>query len=425
MASLHADEQRDRTASVFAGLAARLMAAALIVLMIFAVVTGRFFRATGEPRGFGLRESPLAFAHDAARFAGQAGLPDRALAYDLSEAGVYLFHNGPQRKLFMDGRLEVPDHETFATYIRLDNMLNEGRRGWAEPVRQMGDPLILLGHRRDFGAEATLLVDPGWRCIFFDAVASIFVSKSRSDVEAAFPSVDFAARHFRDPRWRAMPPEPKGIAEGKALLFLASRLQYRDGLSGSLPTSIELAAGDRFRQAIAIDRTIAAHWTLLGMSCWNMIADLKASPPGPAEPWDIAAGHLSGAGHLLLPPRTRARSWRANRSRRIGPYAGSTRHERRRESLTNLLQGVVLDWAASDGVATTLVASGPAGGCPAHLAARYALRHPRSGRAGSPRRRLRHRNSRPPETPTDSALTLDPGLGEAWFGLALLAHPAR
>jgi hypothetical protein len=420
MASLHADEQRDRTASVFAGLAARLMAAALIVLMILAVVTGRFFRATGEPRGFGLRESPLAFAHDAARFAGQAGLPDRALAYDLSEAGVYLFHNGPQRKLFMDGRLEVPDHETFATYIRLDNMLNEGRRGWAELVRQMGDPLILLGHRKDFGAEATLLVDPGWRCIFFDAVASIFVSKSRSDVEAAFPSVDFAARHFRDPRWRAMPPEPKGIAEGKALLFLASRLQYRDGLSGSLPTSIELAAGDRFRQAIAIDRTIAAHWTLLGMSCWNMIADLKASPPGPAEPWDIARGILPAQATYCF---RRALELDPGEQTALSSLARTleARGTSDAESpSTNLPQGVVLDWATSDRVATTLLHLGrPADARQIWQRATNppspAVRQSRIATAA-----LASQEFPAARDGFESALTLDPGLGEAWFGLALL-----
>ena len=292
MASSDGNRSRRGLAPLFARLAARTLVVVIVGLMIFTTVTDRFFRATGEPRQFGLRESPVAFAHEAALFAGQAAMPDRAIAYDLKEAGVYIFHNGPRRKVFMDGRLEVPDRETFETYIRLENMLNEGRRGWAEPLRRLGLPLILLGHAKEFGAEATLLVDPGWRCVYFDAIASVFLSNSRGDLNAAFPGLDFAKRLFHDPEWRAAPPEPRAIAEGKALLNLASALAFREGLSGRLPISVALAAGYRFRQAIASDGTNSSTWALLGMSCWNMIADLRVPPPGPAEPWDIARGIL-------------------------------------------------------------------------------------------------------------------------------------
>ena len=48
--------------SHLAGLAARTLVAAAIVFVMFTVVTGRFFRATGEPQRFGLREAPLLFA---------------------------------------------------------------------------------------------------------------------------------------------------------------------------------------------------------------------------------------------------------------------------------------------------------------------------------------------------------------------------
>ena len=104
--------------------------------------------------------APLVYAHQAAQFAGRRGLPDRALVFDLGQAAVYLFHNGPQRKVFMDGRLEVPDRTTFATYVRLENMLNEGRLGWAEPVRRMGDPVILLDHKRNSARRPRCLPIP-------------------------------------------------------------------------------------------------------------------------------------------------------------------------------------------------------------------------------------------------------------------------
>ena len=194
-------------------------------------------------------------------------MPGRAVAYDLKEAGVYIYHNFPQRKVFVDGRLRVPDERTFATYVWIEDKLNEGGRGWSEPLKRLGDPLILLRHDKELGGAATLLADPGWRCVYFDAVASIFISRGGSDLDAAFPSVDFAARHFRDQEWRAEVPEPARLAEGKALLMLGTALQYRDGVSAALPVSIALAAGHRFRQAVAADRSAPETGP-----CWERLA---------------------------------------------------------------------------------------------------------------------------------------------------------
>src|SRR5262249_48621963 len=148
--------------------------------------------------------SPLAYAHDAAKFAGRPGLPEHAVVYNLRQAGVYVFQNGPARKVFMDGRLEVPAPETFETYVRLDARLREDRRGWSEALQQLGDPLVLLDHESHSGAEASLLVDPAWRCIYYDPVGSVFVSRRLRDLDGAFPTVDFLARHFGDDAWPAV-----------------------------------------------------------------------------------------------------------------------------------------------------------------------------------------------------------------------------
>ena len=285
-----------RRPSLLLTLAPRVALAMMIGLLILAIVSGRFERAGSEPRRFGLRETPLAYAHEAAQFAGQPCLPDRALVFDLAQAGVFVFHNGPQRKVFMDGRLEVPDRTTFATYVRLENMLNEGRRGWSEPVRRMGNPSILLSHEKEYGAEATLLGDPEWRCVYFDAVASVFVARDERGLEDRIHTIDFAARHFRDRTWQAIPPDPRAIGEARALLNVGSALRVRDGVTGRLPDSIMLCAGDRFHQAIALNPGVASHWAMLGRSLWNMVPDLKAPPPGPHEPWDPARGILPAQG---------------------------------------------------------------------------------------------------------------------------------
>jgi len=283
-----------------AGLVAPVAMACLIGLLITGIVADWFTSATGEQRRFGTHESPLVYAHEAARFAGRRGLPDRALVITLRQAAVYLFHNGPDRKLFMDGRLEVPSRSTFETLVRLRSLLNDGRPGWAEPVRRMGDPLILLDHVEDFGAEATLLADPAWRCIYYDPIASIFVSRRRRQQEAPFPDVDFAARHFGASVRNAVTPAPWGIGEAKALLNLGSALPGRPGVAsdGSLRFSLMLLASDRLRQAVApgpgsgSDPATAGLWSLLGHCYWNMMPDLTVPLPGPEEAWDPARGLL-------------------------------------------------------------------------------------------------------------------------------------
>ena len=118
------------------------------------------------------------------------------LAFDLAQAAVFLFHNSPGRKPFMDPRLEVASEVTFETYLWLHKAMNEGRPGWSEVVERMGGPSILLDHAREFGAEATLLADPRWRCVYFDSVASVFLESGRIDLETSFRTIDFAAQHF-------------------------------------------------------------------------------------------------------------------------------------------------------------------------------------------------------------------------------------
>jgi hypothetical protein len=283
------------------GLIARGVLALLVGLWIAAIASGWFFRWAGEVRRFGLGESPLAYAHEAAKFAGRPGMPERALALDLRQAGVYLFHNGPQRKLFIDGRLEVPSRATFETFVRLSSLLNEGRTGWPEAVRRMRDPLILLDHAEDFGAEATLLAQPGWRCVYYDPVASIFVADRPGEPAREFPAVDFAGRHFRDPDWRAVPAVPLGIGEAAALIRLGSEMVHRPAFSSrwALRFSLMLLASDRLRQGLASGfgnesgpQATAGLWNLLGHCSWNMSPDLRVRPAGPDEPWDPARGLL-------------------------------------------------------------------------------------------------------------------------------------
>ncbi len=272
------------------------------VLLLAATVSGWVFRATGERRSFGLSASPLAYAHDAARLAARPGLPDRALVYSLRQAGVYEYHNGPGRKVFLDGRLEVPAPETFASYVWFERTLDQNGRGWREGLRGIGDPLVLLDHDGHAGAEATLMADSGWRCILFDPVASVFVPASRRGLEDTFPSVDFAARHFRDPAWRIGLPPPLGPAEGRAMLGAAIALRGRPASTREQRAALLLAACRRLGLVRSDPQpTDPADRARLGEALEALAIELSPGPaasgpswpPGPDEPWDPSRSLLT------------------------------------------------------------------------------------------------------------------------------------
>jgi tetratricopeptide (TPR) repeat protein len=268
--------------------------AALVIVLgigIAALAGDRFYIHTGEPRHFAFREEPLAFAHDAAIFAGRPGLPDRALVYGLAQTGVYDFHNAPARKPFMDGRLEMPDLQTFLTYRDVEDWLRAGDRRWEKPVADMGHPLLLLEHTSNYDAEAHLLTHPDWRCVYFDALAAVFVPRQAYVSTEEYPAVDFAARHFRAPD-AASVPDITGAAtrELKALFNLAASLPRSPETAWRWRIPILLAALDRARLACAQEPERPDVWVLRGNCYWNLNPQLHVRPPGPTEAWAVEEG---------------------------------------------------------------------------------------------------------------------------------------
>jgi tetratricopeptide (TPR) repeat protein len=266
----------------------RLGMAAILGFWILALAMDRFHAWTGVPRRFALREQPFEFAREAIRFAGGPDLPDRALVYDLGQTGLYTFMNAPRHKAFMDGRLEMPDQETFETYITLENQLNQMDPRWIEGLHSLGNPLVLLSHEGNASAEAALLTHPNWRCIYFDVLAAVFVPADRTDLITNYPSVDFAARHFQRPPYLCVPSEPGAARrELRALYNLAVELRHLPETTRSLRIPIILSALDRANLALEEEPQPAA-WILTGGCYWNMVPDLTARPPTPSDDWDPA-----------------------------------------------------------------------------------------------------------------------------------------
>ncbi len=331
----------------------------------------------------------------------------------------------------------MPRRETFETYVRLDRMLNSGRPGWKQALERMGDPLILLEHEIYIGAEATLLADPDWRCINYDAIASVFVSRRRRDLEASFPSVDFAARHFRssphDLAWSAVLPAASEVARARALLDLGWAVRDRPGWSWPLSSSLVLLAGDHLRRAIVLEPAAADPWIPLGIACWNMVADPTAFPPRLVEPWDPARGLLPAQAAFcfrraleLNPEETEAAQLldQVLRDQGMSDTERALKIPRQHGSAEADGRGNRPDWPACDRAAATLL----------HLGHPAEARRVWAGAADPPAPALRLARLAAADLATldfaaaertyRAALKLDPGLGEAWFGLAVL-HTER
>lgn len=147
----------------------------------------------GEAGRFGLGERRNWYAHDAARFAGQHGFPTRAVVAHMGQAAVYEYHNGPARTVFMDPRLEVATQETFETYELLLKSIARGDRRWESSLRDDNGqlPLILLDSRYSRPQIEGLLRTPGWRLVYADASAAVFIEQTLAE-RLHVPEADIA-----------------------------------------------------------------------------------------------------------------------------------------------------------------------------------------------------------------------------------------
>ncbi len=273
----------------------RLIVLGVVLVLAASVVSDRFYSMTEECHHFGLRERPFYYAHDACRFASRPGLPERALTFGLNQAGVYEFHDAPARQVFIDGRLEVASRNSFALYVWIQREMLLGSSRWKDVVRRMGNPLILIDHEDNRSAEATLLADPDWRCVYLDAVASIFLPRSDSEPgrswETAYPTIDFAGWHFHQPKETTISLVPGSVAvEAQALVRLGVELAHRPVPAWSLRIPIELVAMDRAWQSIDESPRAVVPWITLGHAAMGLVDSAATIPNGSADraPWDPA-----------------------------------------------------------------------------------------------------------------------------------------
>ncbi len=269
----HRREKVGTIPSLRARVIPRVIALGVLLLAISGVASGAVYQAMGEGRTIGLGERPLWFPHDAVKFAGRAGMPERFLCFHNGHASLFEYYHGPRRKVFADARLEVIGPELYSEYIDLQRMIAADQPGWTERLQSQGNPGVLVDmvHARMADVAATLMAHPRWRCVWFDPIAAVFVHES---YPAALRPVDFTERHFRPDPETDPHGEPRQIASALALRNLASILIQRSRQAVARP--LVLLGHGYAHRALRANPDSAEAWKLLGQI--EQLRDPLASP---------------------------------------------------------------------------------------------------------------------------------------------------
>ncbi len=159
---------------------------AAIVLLGIATASGGLYAWAGEGRTIGFGERKQWYAHDACAFLARPDLPERIVAFNISQAAVCIAHTAPAHKELMDPRLELSSQETFERYLDGLRKLWRGQPGWEAALgidyaRPDEIPAILIQRGVLARAADILAKDPRWRRVYADRVAVVFVTKQLAE----------------------------------------------------------------------------------------------------------------------------------------------------------------------------------------------------------------------------------------------------
>ena len=147
-------------------------------------------------------ERPHWFIHDAAIFAGKPGFPRFAFVANNGQAAVYTYHNGPDRRIFMDARLEVCTLETFKEYNKILDYMAAGNPAWQQELLASSGgemPVVILDSRGSRFQINAMIQTPSWRLVFADRSAAVFLTAAQAD-KLELPAVDSEPLMYPDGR---------------------------------------------------------------------------------------------------------------------------------------------------------------------------------------------------------------------------------
>ena len=157
--------------------------ALLLMVMVAAVVTGEWNRWAEQIRPFRLGEAREWYPHQASEFMKRPGYPKRVYASNFGVASVYTYHNGPEGKVFMDGRLEVCSRETFKRFEEIGQRMIQAHPSWGELLRDQSGklPAVMLDSRFSRQLITGAVQTPGWRLVYADQACAILFDEKVAD----------------------------------------------------------------------------------------------------------------------------------------------------------------------------------------------------------------------------------------------------
>ena len=133
----------------------------------------------------------------------------------------------------------------------------------------MGRPVILSDHVYNYEIGVTLLESDRWRCVWFDAIAAVFVHDS-SGSEVRADAVDFADRHFRPESSRNLRDKAELSASSEAIAKYVFRL---GPAAAEKKRSLAWLGLDDTRELLRREPGSLKHWMNLG------VIELFREPP--------------------------------------------------------------------------------------------------------------------------------------------------
>ena len=173
----------------------------------------------GAHRRFGIGFHPEQFSFDAMEVCAAPGMPDRALVFHLGHAASYIHRCGPERKVFMDPRLEVHTQQMLRRYKDLNEAFDVGG-DWQRTLDAYGIDLVVASSEHSLGVQAALFCSPYWTCVHWDEAAAVFL-------RATWPIPDGVRRFdFRETIWR--PQSEAAVGPDERTAFALSPVVRRE-----------------------------------------------------------------------------------------------------------------------------------------------------------------------------------------------------